>query len=68
MGKKNKVLLENVNEFIDNGLIGFCNCYVDIIYVNFSNIFICFCIFMFWYLNMDFILYLWIMMKFYLVC
>lgn len=39
-----KVLLENVNEFIDNGLIGFCNCYVDIIDVNFSNIFICFCI------------------------
>lgn len=29
-----KVLLENVNEFMDNGLIGFCNCYVDIIDVN----------------------------------
>lgn len=50
-----KILLDNVNEFIDNGLIGFCNCYVDIIYVNFSNIFICFCIFMFWYLNMIFV-------------
>lgn len=63
-----KVLLENVNESIDNGPIGFCNCYADVIYVNSSNISTCSCIFTFWYSNMDPISYLWIMTKFYPVC
>lgn len=50
-----KILLDNVNESIDNGPIGFCNCYADIIYVNSSNISTCSCIFTFWYSNMIFV-------------